>query len=404
MAAIMPEDALGTLEQALESENPSTGLDLLIGQFRAAKDYRSLFEARLMRKRLELGLPLFLADDLSALSSELRDTYSQAVTEAAREVGELFLSDGEIAQAWPYLRATGDSARVADAIEKVEAGGEMNRIIEIAFQEEVHPAKGLELIVAKYGICQALSAFEVSAVKKDREKCIAVLARTLHTEAVERLGSAIEQKEGSRPVSTSIAELIGGRDWLFGEYSAYVDTSHLVSLLQYCPEVTDAGVLRIFHDLCEYGKRLSPQLRVQCQPPFEDAYIDFDHYVLALSGIDVETHLAHFRGKVAKADPEPTGSLPAQALVRLLVRLARYEEALEIALAHFPHARPADLACPAATELCRLAGRFDRLKELAREREDWLSYAAASIEARTQRVGGQPDRKTLGNSGGAPVR
>ena len=73
-----------------------------------------------------------------------------------------------------------------------------------------------------------------------------------------------------------------------------------------------------------------------------------------------------------------------------MVRLARYDEALEVALAHFPHARSADLACPAATELCQLAGRFDRLKELAREREDWLSYAAASLEARTQRVAAKP--------------
>jgi hypothetical protein len=379
----MPEDVFGTLEQLLESENPSTSLDLLIGRFRAAKDYRSLFDARLTRKRLELGLPLFLTDDLSALPSEVRDAYGQAVTEAAREVGELFLSDGEIAQAWPYLRATGDSARVADAIEKVEDGEGINRIIEIAFQEGVHPAKGLELMAAKYGICRAISAFEVSAVEKDREKCIAVLARNLHTEVVERLGIAIEQQEGARPVSTSIAELIGGRDWLFGEYSTYVDTSHLVSLLQHCPEVTDTGVLRVFHDLCEYGKRLSPQVRVQCEPPFEDVYIDFDHYAQALLGIDIDSHLAHFRRKVAEADPERMGSLPAQFLVRLLARLARYEEALEVALAHFPHARSADLACPTATELCRFAGRFDRLKELAREREDWLTYAAASLEART---------------------
>jgi hypothetical protein len=392
MAATVPEDAFGTLDQLLESENPSTSFDLLIGQFRAAKDYRSLFEARLMSKRLELGLPLFLADDLSALPPELRDTYSQAVTQAAREVGDLFLSDGEIAQAWPYLRATGDSARVADAIEKVEAGDGVNRIIEIAFQEEVHPSKGLELMVAKYGICQALSAFDVSAVKKDREKCIAVLARTLHTEAVERLRGAIAQEEGSRPDSMSLAELIVGRDWLFGEYNTCVDISHLVSLLQYCPEVSDAGVLRIFHDLCEYGKRLSPELRVQCQPPFDDVYVDIDHYVQALLGIDVETHLAHFRGKVAQADPEPAGSLPAQALVRLLARLGRYEEALEVALAHFPHARSADLTCPAAAELCQLAGRFDRLKELARERGDWLSYAAASLEARTLRVAGEGQR------------
>lgn len=382
----MPEDVFGTFDQLLESENPSASFDLLLARFRAAKDYRSVFEARLMKKRLELGLPVFLTDDLSALPSELREAYGQEVTEAARDVGELFLSDGEIAQAWPYLKATGDSARVADAIERVTPGDGLNRIIEIAFEEGVHPAKGLELIAAKYGICRALSAFEISAVRKDREKCIAVLARNLHAELVERLGDAIEQEEGSRPASTSIAQLISGREWLFGEYRTYLDSSHLASLLQHCPEVTDDGLLRIFHELCEYGKRVSPEVRVQCQPPFEDGCIDFEHYVEALLGIDVESHLAHFRRKVTEAAPERVMSLAAQVLVGLLARLARYDEALEVALTHFPNVGSADLTCPAAPELCRLARRFDRLKELARERGDWLSYAAATLEARALRV------------------
>jgi hypothetical protein len=382
----MPEDVFGTFDRLLESENPSASFDLLLARFRAARDYRSVFEARLMKKRLELGLPVFLTDDLSALPSELREAYGQEVTEAARDVGELFLSDGEIAQAWPYLKATGDSARVADAIERVTPGDDLNRIIEIAFEEGVHPAKGLELIAAKYGICRALSAFEISAVRKDREKCIAVLARNLHVELVERLGDAIEQEEGSRPASTSIAQLISGREWLFAEYRTYLDSSHLASLLQHCPEVKDDGLLRIFHELCEYGKRVSPEVRVQCQPPFEDGCIDFEHYVEALLGIDVESHLAHFRRKVTEAAPERVMSLAAQVLVGLLARLARYDEALEVALTHFPNVGSADLTCPAAPELCRLARRFDRLKELARERGDWLSYAAATLEARALRV------------------
>ena len=121
----------------------------------------------------------------------------------------------------------------------------------------------VEQLWSTYRLKRPLSAFEVSAAEKAREKCIAVRARILHTEVVEQLSDAIEQEEGSRPASTSIAELIRGRDWLFGEYSAHVDTSHLVSLLQHCPELTDDGVLRIIHDLCEYGKRLSPQMRVQ---------------------------------------------------------------------------------------------------------------------------------------------
>jgi hypothetical protein len=170
-------------------------------------------------------------------------------------------------------------------------------------------------------------------------------------------------------------------------------------LLQHCPEVTDAGVLRIFHDLCEYGKRVSPQVRVECQPPFEGGCIDFDHYAQALLGNEVESHLAHFRRKVEEAEPERVGSLPARALVGLLARLARYDEALDMALTQFPHSRSADVAYPTAPELCRPARRFVPLKELAREQGDWLSYAAASLEARAadcrRRVGERRREKTV---------
>ena len=322
--AIMSGDGFEKLDQLLQSASPASALDYLVGHFRDTRDYRALFEARLMRKRLDLGLPVFQTGDLSILPAEVQEAYGRSVTAVAREVGELFLADGEIANAWPYLRATGDSARVAAAIENVEPGEHIDPIIEIAFQEGVHPAKGLELIVKKYGICQALSAFGMAPVEKDREKCIAFLARHVHDELLERIGRAIEQQEGARPDAASIAQLVAGRDWLFGEYTTYVDTSHLVSILQYSPEATDPDLLRLFQDLCEYGKRLSSQFRVQGQPPFEDVYLDYGHYAQALTGEEVEEHVDHFRRKLRDADPQRVGTLPAQLLVKLLVRLNRY--------------------------------------------------------------------------------
>ena len=154
----MDEDVFEKLEQHLQSANPASTFEFLIDHYRSAKDYRAVFEARLMCKRSELGLPILQIRDLSSVPSDAQAAYNQAVTDAAREVGELFLADGEIANAWPYLRATGDFARMAAAIENVEPGENCDPIIEIAFQEGVHPAKGLELILKKYGICQALSA------------------------------------------------------------------------------------------------------------------------------------------------------------------------------------------------------------------------------------------------------
>jgi hypothetical protein len=375
----MLESAFDALGPMLESGDPASSLDYLIRQFREAKDYHLLFEAKLMKKRLELGLPLIQAPNLGTLPRDVQAKYQQFLIEAAQETGELFLASGDIPKAWPYLRATGDVQRIAAAIEKIEPGESVEAIIEIAFMQGVHPAKGLELVIEKFGLCRALTYFGGNGGEKDREQCINVLARSIYSELVASLDNAIEEREGHKTGLTSITELIKGRDWLFGEFSSYIDPSHVVSLLQYSPEVTDAETLRQFHDLCEYGKRLSANFQFPGRPPFENPFVDYDHFVQALLRVDVDEHIAHFRRKVAET--ETAGNWPAQILVNLLVRVDRYREALELSLEYLPGAHASEIACPTAQQLCELAGDFDRLAELARERGDVLTYVAAHLEA-----------------------
>jgi hypothetical protein len=375
----MLEPAFEALGPMLESEDPASSLDYLIGRFREAKDYHLMFEAMLMKKRLELDLPLIQAPNLAALPPDLQAKYQQFLVEAAQETGELLLANGDIPKAWPYLRATGDVQRVAAAIERVEPGENVEAIIEIAFMQGVHQAKGLELVIEKFGICRALTYFGGSGGEKDRPQCIGVLARSIYSELAASLDNAIEEREGHKTGLTSITGLIEGRDWLFGEYSSYIDPSHLVSVLQYSPEVSDAETLRQFHDLCEYGKRLSPHFQFPGRPPFENPFVDYDHFVQALRGIDVDDHIAHVRKKVMET--QTAGNWPAQILVNLLVRVDRYREALEISLEYLPGAHASEIACPTAQQLCELAGDFDRLAELARERGDLLTYVAAHLEA-----------------------
>ena len=101
--------------------------------------------------------------------------------------------------------------------------------------------------------------------------------------------------------------------------------------------------------------------------------------VQALLGVDVDEHIAHFRKKVVET--ETAGNWPAQILINLLVRVDRYREALEVSLEYLPGAHASEIACPTAQQLCELAGDFDRLAELARERGDVLTYVAAHLEA-----------------------
>jgi hypothetical protein len=375
----MLEPAFETLGPMLQSAEPASSLDYLIGQFRESKEYHLMFEAKLMKKRLELGLPLIQAPNLAALPPDVQTRYQQFLVEAAQETGELFLASGDIPKAWPYLRATGDVTRVAAAIEKVEPCDNVDAVIEIAFMQGVHPAKGLDLAIGKFGICRALTYFGGSGGEKDREQCIGVLARSIYSELAASLDNAIEEREGHKSGSTSITGLIEGRDWLFGEFSSYIDPSHIVSVLQYCPEVTDSETLQQFHELCEYGKRLSANFQFPGRPPFENPFVDYDHYVQALRGVDVDEHIAHFRKKVEETDT--AGNWPAQILINLLVRVGRYREALEVSLEYLPGAHASEIACPTAQQLCELAGDFDRLAELARERGDVLTYVAAHLEA-----------------------
>lgn len=378
MIGTMLQQQFEALDQLLKSGGCASGLDFLIEQFRSQREVRILFEALLMKARLNLQLPLIQTESSTEFPSDVRGAYDQAMIEAAREAGRLALDNGDIVQAWPYFRAIGEPGPVADAISQVEPGEASEQVINIAFAEGAHPAKGLELILRERGMCQAITAFGMYAVQNRREECIGLLVRALHTELLERMLRTIEAQEGIRPQAGRVADLLPERDWMFGEYDYYVDTSHLMSLLSYSLEVKDRHTLELFHDLCLYGQRLSAMFQSRGQAPFENPFVDYDQYVLAMLGDEVDRRIDHFRRKADDSDQEEAGTAPAQLLVNLLVRLGRFEEALAVSLQHLDAEDPLQLSCPPALQLCHMAGDYERLKKLARERGDLLSYAAAS--------------------------
>jgi hypothetical protein len=369
-------DTLAQLEAVLGAGDPAAGLEFLVDRFRQEREWPLVFEARLMKKRLEMGLPMIQTQEPSDFPADLRAEYEKAMVEAAREVGNGFLEMGNIPRAWPYFRAIGEPGPVVEAMEQSKpAEDQVDALIAIAFQEGVAPAKGLEILLEAHGMCRALTTFGMYSVQKDREKCIALLTRELHAEIVRRMGSEIEAREGALPATKNLIEMMEGRPELFGEYDYYVDTSHLMTLLPYSLEAEGAETLGLLHELCEYGKRLAPCFQSKGQAPFEHPAADYGEYVLAMLGNDVDARIDHFRQIMDVADKDMVGTAPAQFLVNFLVRLQRFEEALDIAMEHLKDER--DLTCPSPIQLCRMAGNYDRLKELAKERNDLLSYVAA---------------------------
>ena len=116
-------------------------------------------------------------------------------------------------------------------------------------------------------------------------------------------------------------------------------------------------------------------------PPFERAYEDRGIYLKALLGEDVERAVSHFDEKAARSDPDRDGYRPAEVLVQLLVRLARYDDAINAFRRYLSDVPPEELSCPSLLQLCQMAGDFEQLKQVAKEQRDPLSYIAALIQS-----------------------
>jgi len=371
------QDEFQLLEEAFRTDGPEAVFDRLIRKARDEKNHRLLFGTRLMQMRHRLALPLIETEPVTDVTADQRPAYESAFRDAAREAGELCLAAGDIPSAWPYFKALGEPAPVAAAIETFTGGDHLDRVIEIAFQEGANPRKGFELILEHHGICRAITWFGSNQDPESRQACLKLLVRTLYHELADALKQTIAAKEGAAPETDSIAELIAGRDWLFEGNNYYVDSTHLASILRFAPELDDPEMLRMALDMANYGQRLAPMFHFRSEPPFEDMYLDYAVYLRALLREDVEAAIAHFRQKAA-VDGDTT---PAEVLIDLLMRLGRYPEAVAASLEYFPDSSISPRSCPTAVQLCQLAGDYATLRQVAREREDLLGFAAGVIQS-----------------------
>jgi len=384
----MSSDPFELVQQAVQSGGPEAGLDCLIRKLTDEKNYQLLFEARMMQKRFELGLPLVQVGSAEDIPEEKRAAYEHAFTESAREAGSLLLAEGDILRAWPYFRAIREPQRVAEAIERLngdlpeERAEELDGVIQLALEERVNPRKGFELLLVKYGLCRAITYFDQYPDVKTREDVLRLLVRTLHRELVESLHRAIAQREGRAPETHRVSELIAGRDWLFGDMDYYVDTSHLIAVIRFALDLHDDECLRLGLELCDYGAHLSAQFKYRVEPPFDDVYQDHAMYLRALLSDEVDGAIAHFRQKIVDNPAEQAGTAPAQVLVALLSRLGRYQEAVEVFQRYLNDIPPDQLACLSIMQLCQMSGDAAMLQEVDRERGDLLSFTAGLIAER----------------------
>ena len=137
----LPMDAtqLDQLEQTFKTAGAAAAIDKLAAELKAKKDFAALFYTLLMKKRVELGVSPIATRSSADVPASAHRAFEDGIADAARTVGQLYLADGQIPQAWGYYRMLNEPAPVAAALEKLELDDSMDvqAIIDIAFHQGV---------------------------------------------------------------------------------------------------------------------------------------------------------------------------------------------------------------------------------------------------------------------------
>src|SRR5437868_516196 len=116
------------LEQTLAEHGPAVAIDRLCAALRESKEYDKLFYALLMKKRHELGVYPVPTDAAQFLPEAAQKSYEEAIREAGRVVGHLYLEEKELPRAWMYFRMLGEPEPLARALEDYRFEEEFSHI------------------------------------------------------------------------------------------------------------------------------------------------------------------------------------------------------------------------------------------------------------------------------------
>jgi hypothetical protein len=383
------------LESTLRTQGADAAIDKLLQELRESKQYDSYFYALLLKKRHELGVLPVPTGPSQDLPESVHAPYEEAIRAAAREVGNLYLADQDVSRAWLFFRMIDDPAPVRAALDTMdpEPDSDIQPLVHLAFYEGVHPRKGFDWILSRYGLCSAITTLgghDLPFPDDVKQYCVKALVRTLVAELRGRVQYDIEQREGKLPEMASsppetpgvLRQLLVGRESMFGEESYHIDLSHLSSVVQMATMLPPSPELELARDAVAYGTLLSPKLVQAGEPPFDDMYAGYAAYLAVTAGDNVEQNLEYFRKAVANADAEEGGTFPAETLVNLLLRANRPTEALAVARKHLAHLNGQRLTCPSLSELCHKVKDYRTLAEVAREQGDPVHFVAGLLAAK----------------------
>ena len=382
----MPDSIFSELSKLRETTGAPAVLDRLAETLREQKQYHKLFDARLLKRKFELGLPLSRPSSLQDVPDDRRKAVEETYVVAAREAGELFLEQGDIPAAWMYLQVIREPAKVAQAIEKLPESSDHSeqaeRVMQIALYQGVNPPKGIRMMLKAHGTCSTITALDqvlANLNQEQRQECAKVMVRSLYRDLTESVRRQVQQRVPMLPPDASLRELLAGREWIFQGGGYHIDVSHLHSVIRFARSIDPpAEELDLALQMAEYGTRLDKPLQYAGDPPFDDFYPAHIEFFKILLGRDTDRALQFFREKLANEPDERDKPLLAYVLVDLLIRAGRQDEAVDVAGEYLTNLGE-DVSFSFA-ELCVESGRLDALRRVQEQRGDLVGYAAALLQ------------------------
>jgi hypothetical protein len=375
------------LGKTIADRGPAAAVDQLCADLRELGDLNGLFYALLMKKRVELGVTPFPTGAAADLPAETHEAYENSIREAGRLIGGEFLKQNDLRKAWFYFNMLGEPGPVREYIDRLDLtdADDVQPVVEVALYHGVHPTKGFDLVVQKYGICNAITTYsgqDFSRTPGAKQHAIKALVKSLYEQLLERLKADLEGRGKTVPAGATVGQLVRDNPDLFEEGAYHIDTSHLSSVAQFALELEAGPERRMARELCEYGERLSEGLRYGGDAPFENSYADYKVLLETLDGVNVEAGLKHFRDKIDREVAEGN-TFPAEVYVNLLLKLDRKADALAIAKKYLA-GETRQLSCPGVYELCQQAGDYEGLAAAAKARGDGVHFLAGLIAGRGQ--------------------
>lgn len=379
--------AFDRIAELKTSEGPQAAIDLLIETLRNEKNYHRVFDALLMKKKNELGLPLLHPTSLDDVPADQRVDFEKYYVDSAREVGNLFLKNNQLGEAWVYFRTIQEPDAVSEALETATLPDDYEKsqeLINIALYEGANPVRGLQFLLQSNGTCNTITAMDQAMQGLDstnRQKAAAMIVQHLYDELIMTVKSEVERRMPLPPSAKepTLRELIMGREWLFQEGNYHIDVSHLNSVVRFA-RFLDPGTPELEQavQLAEYGCHLDTQFQYPGEAPFEDFYPSHLHFLNVLLGRNVDEAISYFQQKLDAEPDEPDQQMIAYVMVDLLVRCDRLDQAMEIAGKHL---RLLDEPTFSFAELCTKAGKLGALAEASKAKGDLVAFTAAIVQS-----------------------